>query len=128
MGLEEALKGIPGRLKELEKALGLNKTGISEKIGVSRSFYSNIVTGVQLPSFSFLVSLCHNCGVSAEWIIFGKGHMFTKDNEFISEIDSYWIDIIRDVVQLDPEKQLDFIEHMKTGVKLALNKKRDENS
>ena len=80
---DEVLKSIPERLNLIEKAIGLNKTKIAEKSGMSRSSYSNIATGAQTPSFDFIFRMCNTFNISADYLIFGTGQMFRSDNEFV---------------------------------------------
>ena len=88
MKIEDYLKTVPERLRQIEKALKLNKTNVSKKAGITRSAYSNIATGAQTPSADFIYKICFSHNISADWLLFGMGNMLRIENEFLLTIDS----------------------------------------
>lgn len=118
MNTEDCIKEIPGRLKEIEDFFDLNKREMSERISLSRSYYSTVATGQQSPSFDFLLRVCIEFNISADWMIFGTGRMFRADNEFISDMDPLWIDILKNVYKFSHKQRTKFFEHMIHVLKL----------
>lgn len=102
--------GIQNRLKAIGEALKLNKTEISIRSGISRSFYSTVARGAQLPSFDFLVKICETFNISADYLVFGEGEMFRADNEFINGINpesrAYYKEIMKAIESKAPEDQI----------------------
>lgn len=108
--IENKLKKIPERLKILEETLNLTKTEISKKSGMSRSFYSNIATGSQTPSFDFLQKICSTFDVSMDWLIYGEGQMFRENNEFISKLEQYYILMVKKILSKPQEERMKILK------------------
>jgi SOS-response transcriptional repressor LexA len=68
------------RIKLLMKELGLNQTGIAEKLGLSQGVISEFTSGSREPSKEFLLGL-PKLGVSLDWFITGVGEIFIAKNE-----------------------------------------------
>lgn len=111
---DKDLDGIPERIKKLEETLGLNKTEISEKTGINRSFYYKGSKGEQSISFDFLYRLCVTFNVSADWLIFGKGQMFRSDNELLSGIDSeleeLYLQLVKRMLKMSLDNQIKIVK------------------
>lgn len=64
-------------LIEARKRLGLNQEKLAEKIGISRTFYTNIENGVKKPSFEIGLLIAEIVGVSAN-VLFAD-LIYTRD-------------------------------------------------
>jgi transcriptional regulator with XRE-family HTH domain len=68
------------RLKDLRKALGLNQSEFSKKIGIGQGSYSRIETGETVITEQSTRLVCLIFGVNESWLKTGVGEMFiTKD-------------------------------------------------
>lgn len=67
------------RIKELRKALGLTQSEFAEKVGLTRSSLQKLESGINGPSNSTLVAMCHTFGVSRSWLENGTGEMFVSE-------------------------------------------------
>lgn len=66
------------RMRDLRKNLGYTQIQFSEKLNVSRGFYSKVEIGLQSPSIDLLVEIATFTGVSLDYLILGKGHPSMK--------------------------------------------------
>jgi len=67
------------RLQDLLKLEQLSPSRFADLIGVQRSSVSHIISGRNKPSFDFLQkTLKAFPGLSAEWLLMGKGNMYTQ--------------------------------------------------
>lgn len=126
MNIEDLLRAIPEKLIILEEYFNLNQTQMAEKAGMSRTLYSTIRRGAQTASIDFILKICITFGISLDWMLYNQGQMFKNDNELLSEIDQDWIEIIKFIDKFDPDTQLDYIEHMKTGARLIIDRKNQK--
>ena len=58
------------RLNMLRGAISQSSFG--QRLGVSQATIANYEKGERLPDSGFLEHVCNECGVSADWLIFGK--------------------------------------------------------
>lgn len=68
---------IGKRIKELRKSYKLNQTDFGKPLGVSYGHISNLEQGKDMPSQSLIKLMAYEYNSSEEWIIEGKGEMFT---------------------------------------------------
>ena len=61
------------RMRALRKKLGYTQIQFSEKLNVSRGFYSKVEIGLQAPSIDLLVEIASYTGVSLDYLVLGKG-------------------------------------------------------
>jgi transcriptional regulator with XRE-family HTH domain len=64
------------RLKDLRKALGLNQSKFSKKIGIGQGSYSRIETGETVITEQNIRLVCLTFGVNESWLRTGAGDMF----------------------------------------------------
>ena len=62
---------IAERIKQLRLASGLSQKAFAESLGIVQGYLSSIERGRKIPSQTFLIALCHVCGVTEEWL-FGE--------------------------------------------------------
>lgn len=92
-------KAIAERTKYARKQLtNLNQDAMADALGISRSAYAQYETGRTPIQSRHLIIFCELTGVSASWLLSGKGEMILKDNPIIAALDD-----------LD-EKQMDELE------------------
>lgn len=64
---------------------GLTKTAFAEKINVSQSFVSRLVSGEKVPSDRTIADICREFGISEVWLRTGEGEpklILDEDEEF----------------------------------------------
>ena len=66
------------RMRELRKKLGYTQIQFSEKLNISRGFYSKVEIGLQSPSIDLLVEIAALTNVSLDYLILGKEHSAMK--------------------------------------------------
>lgn len=68
------------------KSLGLNPTQFADEIGVQRSSISHILSGRNNPSLDIVTKILNRFKeVDSNWLILGKGSLFSKSEEKISK-------------------------------------------
>lgn len=68
------------------KSLGLNPTQFADEIGVQRSSISHILSGRNNPSLDIVTKILNRFKeVDSNWLILGKGSLFSKSDEKISK-------------------------------------------
>lgn len=70
------MKTIYDRIKEVRKKLKLSQVEFSERIFLSKSFYSDIEIGKKKVNDRIIFIVCKQFNVNEEWIRTGKGEMF----------------------------------------------------
>ena len=60
------------RVKELRKNRGYTQIQFSEKMNISRGYYSKIELGIKAPSIDVLVDLAEFFDVTLDYLVFGK--------------------------------------------------------
>ena len=68
---------IGKRIKELRKSYKLNQTDFAKPLGISYGHISNLEKGKDMPSQSLIKLMAHEYNTSEEWIVEGRGEMFT---------------------------------------------------
>lgn len=69
---------IGERVKDARHRLGISQIDLSNQTGISKSYISNIEKGKNEPSFNFIVKVSEAMGVSLDWLVFGKGLIFSS--------------------------------------------------
>ncbi len=69
------------RLKQIRKHLGLSQIEFARRINVSPGFVSNIENGRCNLSEDTIENICSSFNVERDWLLYGKGEMFTPGNE-----------------------------------------------
>lgn len=72
------------RLKEFRKQQKMTQKDFADKIGISRTYYSNIENGSMPLTTHILDMICFKFKVSKEWILKGKGNTNITDTNDIS--------------------------------------------
>jgi transcriptional regulator with XRE-family HTH domain len=68
------------------KSFGLNPTQFADEIGVQRSSISHILSGRNNPSLDIVTKILNRFKeVDSNWLILGKGSLFSKSEEKISK-------------------------------------------
>lgn len=57
------------RIKEQRKKLGLTQEGVSEKVGITPSYFSQIESGIRKAGIKTFVSISNVLGVSLDYIL-----------------------------------------------------------
>lgn len=68
---------VKDRIIAIRKSLGLTQREISKGIYVCQSYYANIEQGSRLVNDRVIALLCSQYGVSKEYLLTGKGDMFS---------------------------------------------------
>ena len=63
---------IGKRVCELRKSRGYTQIQFSEKINISRGYYSKIELGIKVPSIDILIDLAEFFGVPLDYLVLGK--------------------------------------------------------
>ncbi len=69
------------RIKEVRKVLGVNRKKFAESLSVSQSHLSNVENGKRAVTIDLLKMLYLLYGVSANYVLFGRGDMFVDKEE-----------------------------------------------
>ncbi len=69
------------RLKEIRKVLGISRKKFAESLSLSQSHYSNVENGKRAVTIDLLQMLYLLYGVSADYVLFGRGDMFVDKGE-----------------------------------------------
>ena len=74
-----AVSSISERIKAVRKALGISQKNFCGGIYLSHSFYAKIETGTRNPNERVYELISHKYNVNKEWLITGKGEMFSEN-------------------------------------------------
>jgi transcriptional regulator with XRE-family HTH domain len=77
-GDKMAISTISERIKAVRKALGISQRDFCAGIYLSHSFYSKIETGARNPNERIYELICNKYKVNKNWLITGKGDMFSE--------------------------------------------------
>lgn len=70
------------RISQLLRVKDVTASRFADLIGVQPSNISHIISGRNKPSLDFVVKVVENFpDISLEWLMFGKGEMFTSDKQ-----------------------------------------------
>ena len=73
---------LPQRIERLFADLGINQVDISRKTGFTQPYISQILSGTKTnPSRHFFLSVSREFNVNLEWLITGKGDIYTSPIE-----------------------------------------------
>jgi transcriptional regulator with XRE-family HTH domain len=67
---------LHNNIRELRKYFGLSLEVFAGRIGVTYQLLSKWELGKHKPSFGYLLKICEEFKVSANWILWGEGPMF----------------------------------------------------
>ena len=81
--MKENLVELPKRLRALKGYLGLTTTLIQQQTNgkISKSAYSRWEHGETYPNYTDLVVLVDTFSINPEWLFFGVGEMFKKEEK-----------------------------------------------
>jgi transcriptional regulator with XRE-family HTH domain len=97
------------RIKAVRQALGISQRDFCGGIYLSHSFYAKIETGTRNPNERIYELICNKYKVNKDWLITGKGDMFSEpppDTELeeimgiIKELDPLFRDCIIQQIKL----------------------------
>lgn len=74
------------RIKEIRKVLGMDRDKFAESLAISLSHLTNVENGKRAITVDLLNMLYIVYGVSADYVLFGKGEMFLDPKEESKEI------------------------------------------
>jgi transcriptional regulator with XRE-family HTH domain len=92
-----AVSSISERIKSVRKALGISQKDFCGGIYLSQSFFAKIETGMRNPNERVYELICNKYKVNKDWLITGKGEMFSESPPDVELL--LLVDIIR---ELDP--------------------------
>jgi len=75
------MESIGQRIRHLRKSIGLSAKEFAKRIGISRSYLTDIENDRVKPPDRILQLISHTFGVSYEWLKYGKGEMWEKGGE-----------------------------------------------
>lgn len=99
------METINDRIAWCVKDSGLTKTAFAEKINVSQSFISRLVSGEKIPSDRTIADICREFNISEVWLRTGEGEPHVqrdKDEEFarvMEQINMSDDDLIKRIVK-----------------------------
>jgi transcriptional regulator with XRE-family HTH domain len=73
-----AVFSIKERIKAVRQALNLSQRDFCKGIFLSQSFYGQIETGRKTPNERVYELICNKYKVNKEWLLTGKGEMFSE--------------------------------------------------
>ena len=107
--------GIGARAAQIRKHLGMSVREMGKKLGTTGQGYHNMETGVYYFSTEQIRTICNECGISEEWLLYGLGSMFQPGREIPPKVN---------VVERKAKKQES--DHVAKEEKEAENAKRRE--
>jgi len=100
---------ISERIKAVRKALNISQRDFCNGIYLSHSFYAKIETGTRNPNNRVYELICNKYKVNKNWLITGKGDMFSENppdvellqiTDIIKELDPIFKDCIIQQIKL----------------------------
>lgn len=70
------MDGLHARLQFAIAHQGINQSEFARRVAASPSFISDLVRGAKKPGIDFLATVNQVFGISADWLLTGKGTMF----------------------------------------------------
>lgn len=107
---QKAIAGFGERLKQTRIKKGIKQWYLSELTGISGNLLTKYENNYNSPQVNNLVSLCRVLGVSADWLLFGKGEVSSRDEEFV-----HWKHVIDTLYHrqiIDSSQRLTIYENM----------------
>lgn len=101
---------VNGRLREVRDVLGLTNADIARCSGLTRAYISRVVNDQTNLGLDLLISLSQQHGVSADWLLTGKGSMFLKSAKATTDLEALQLELrqLRDIVEryvVEPKKR-----------------------
>jgi transcriptional regulator with XRE-family HTH domain len=127
-----AISTISERIKAVRKALGISQRDFCGGIYLSHSFYAKIETGTRNPNERVNELICNKYKVNKDWLITGKGNMFSETppdmellqlTEIIKNLDPVFRECIIKQVNLMANLHKKCKENQKQGMKNGKKKK-----
>jgi transcriptional regulator with XRE-family HTH domain len=75
-----SLENLGFRVKKIRKALHLSQTELADRIGMSRSFISQVEKGGLKCGYDFIYKLSDIFNVNLYYLVHGEGEMFGTEN------------------------------------------------
>jgi transcriptional regulator with XRE-family HTH domain len=75
-----SLENLGIRVKQIRKALHLSQTELADRIGMSRSFISQVEKGGLKCGYDFIFKLSDIFNVNLYYLVHGEGEMFGTEN------------------------------------------------
>jgi transcriptional regulator with XRE-family HTH domain len=70
---------VNNRIIAVRNSLGLTRKDFCKNIFISQSYYSNVENGTRPINDRIIALICSQYGVSKEYLLTGKGEMFTEN-------------------------------------------------
>jgi transcriptional regulator with XRE-family HTH domain len=77
--IEDMAESIGDRLIKIRDSLGLTQKSFAKGLYVSQTYYSNIENGNKKINDRVIALICSQYGVNKEYLLNGKGEVFSKD-------------------------------------------------
>lgn len=80
------MSDFASRISALLSALGMKQTVFAERLNLSQSYVSCLVSGRNAPSDRTILDICDKFNVNEEWLRTGQGEMFrqiSRDEEIM---------------------------------------------
>jgi transcriptional regulator with XRE-family HTH domain len=116
-----AISTISERIKAVRKALGMSQRDFCGGIYLSHSFYAKIETGTRNPNERIYELISNKYKVNKEWLITGKGEMFSETPQ-----DTDIIQITEIIKELDPIFRDCIIQQIKLMANLHKKSKEEQ--
>ena len=114
---------IGKRIAFLRKKLNLTQNEFGDKLKVTGAAVSAMELGKSNVTGQTISAICNKFQVSEDWLLYGKGDMYTLDGN-LSSGEELLLEIYR---QLTPEMKDVIFEHVKTLAEAEKRKKEKEN-
>lgn len=76
---------IGKRIQQFREKLGLNQGEFSREIKISQTTVSRVESGEKKPSQAFLNAMMIRYAVNPDWVLTGKGEMFSPVEDYITK-------------------------------------------
>lgn len=101
------------RIKKLRTTLNLTQKQFAERLGMKQNTIAGYESGRAAPSKATVRNICHEFGVSEEWLREGTGEMFTRGlsldlsvlRDLFPNLSPESIALIQSIAKLSPEHQ-----------------------
>lgn len=119
------------RLRKVRDLIGISQKEFSEKINIGQSTLAMLENGQRTLKDIHISQICNNFKVDEDWLRYGKGEMFIKNDSTILSnlIDEYDLDsldkkIVKGYINLTSDQR----DVIKTYVSSLVNDINDENA